>query len=327
MIYRSRYFIFLFLLICSCNSRAQRIESCNQYYIQNKFDECFQCTKELLKTSPNDLDAMILSSKCAQTKEQMEEIESLLKGKFVQWKDEITYWITLGDLYIKMELYSIASVMYKKSQDMNPAYGGINYKLAKSNYLQAMVKPARNIVTIDSKKEEAELLKTALVFIEKELSNTPDDSSSLFLNLDILVNLGEDDVANSLISILEKKHPNEYLYYKKGLVKMGLKEYQSAIEAYDKAISINPNNFIYYSNRGNSYRAQNKFKEALENYRKALSFNRKNKGLYISILDLAYKMNDQELFCEFYQEYKTHVENQNFINFKAKYKDYQKSCG
>lgn len=313
--------------MCSCNSRAQRIESCKKYYSQNKFDECYECTKEYLKISPDDLDAMILSSKCAQSNEDMEEIEVHLKSKFNQYKDEITYWIAMGDLSMRLAEFQRAYLNYLVAKKIDSTHLGINYKLALSDYSYILYKPKINIVTPQSKQNEMEKLNVALEYINKELSNTPDDSLSLFLKLDILIALDKDDAADNLISIVEKKYPNEYLYYKKGLVKIGLKEYKSAIGAFDKTISLNPNNFIYYSFRGDAFRDQGSFKEAFENYKKALSFDKKNKGMYIPILDLAYKMKDQELFCEFYQEYKTHVENQNFINFKAKYKDYQKSCG
>ena len=52
-----------------------------------------------------------------------------------------------------------------------------------------------------------------------------------------------------------------------------LGQYQQAIEEYDKAIKLNPNDAIGYKTRGNSYLALAQYQRAIEDYDKAIELD------------------------------------------------------
>jgi len=58
-----------------------------------------------------------------------------------------------------------------------------------------------------------------------------------------------------------------------GVIEHQLSNYALAIELISKAIEINPTNAIFYSNRGNSYRAIKQFENAIKNYERAIELN------------------------------------------------------
>lgn len=62
-------------------------------------------------------------------------------------------------------------------------------------------------------------------------------------------------------------------YNKKGVSKHKLKDYLGAIEDYDKAIGLDPNNGVLYNNRGNAQYELKDFKEAIEDFEKALDID------------------------------------------------------
>jgi tetratricopeptide (TPR) repeat protein len=65
-----------------------------------------------------------------------------------------------------------------------------------------------------------------------------------------------------------------------------MREYQEAIESFDKAIEINPKNANVWNIKGNSFYAIRKYQEAIDSYDKAIEINPNyaeawyNKGIF-----------------------------------------------
>jgi len=90
--------------------------------------------------------------------------------------------------------------------------------------------------------------------------------------------------------IIEKDSTNHYAQYSLGLYFYETRKYQQAIEQYNKAISINNNQFEYFTNRAASYIKIKKHQEAFDDFDRATQLNPKdyasyyNRGsLYLSI--------------------------------------------
>ena len=64
------------------------------------------------------------------------------------------------------------------------------------------------------------------------------------------------------------------------------KEYDKAIEAYQKALEINPNDDTTYYNMGIAYGNQEEYDKAIETYQKALEINPKRKSAYTNLFEL-----------------------------------------
>jgi tetratricopeptide (TPR) repeat protein len=63
---------------------------------------------------------------------------------------------------------------------------------------------------------------------------------------------------------------NGNIYYNKGAAHNNLKEYIKAISSYDKTIEINPNDSEAYNNRGFSYYLLNKYEKACKDFKIAI---------------------------------------------------------
>ena len=83
--------------------------------------------------------------------------------------------------------------------------------------------------------------------------------------------------------------PNEAKYYSNRGVAYNEKGGQDrAIQDFDKAISINPDKADYYSNRGNAYSGKGEYDRAIQDHDKAISIN-PNKADYYSSRGVAYR--------------------------------------
>ncbi|MDE5577770.1 MAG: tetratricopeptide repeat protein [Oscillospiraceae bacterium] len=69
-------------------------------------------------------------------------------------------------------------------------------------------------------------------------------------------------------------------YNSRGNSYADLKQYDKAVEDYNKAIELNPNDSMVYCNRGNSYSNLKQYDNAIEDYNKAIELNPNNSDAY-----------------------------------------------
>ena len=78
-----------------------------------------------------------------------------------------------------------------------------------------------------------------------------------------------------------KEEPNNAIYYyNRGNTYYSLKEYEKATNDYNKAIELNPNNASYYYNRGNTFSNLKDYDKAIKDYDKAIDLNPNNASYY-----------------------------------------------
>ena len=80
-------------------------------------------------------------------------------------------------------------------------------------------------------------------------------------------------------------HMNEYFYNDLGWINANLKNYNAAINYYDKSIEINPTEGLFYTNKGSTFYEMGKMKNACINYRKSSSLGFKEIDNYLSSPD------------------------------------------
>jgi tetratricopeptide (TPR) repeat protein len=71
-----------------------------------------------------------------------------------------------------------------------------------------------------------------------------------------------------------------YVHFDKGTEYLELGQYQNAIEEYDKAIRLKPNNAGTYYDRGMAYHHLGQYQSAIEDYSKAIELDPKNAEVY-----------------------------------------------
>ena len=88
-------------------------------------------------------------------------------------------------------------------------------------------------------------------------------------------------------------NPNNSIYYNnRGSSKYSLNEYKEAIKDYNKAIKLNPSNDIFYYNRGNSNYYLKNYKEAIKDYNEAIKLNPNSVIYYNKRGNSKYALND-----------------------------------
>lgn len=93
--------------------------------------------------------------------------------------------------------------------------------------------------------------------------------------------LSKDNISKEIINVLKTKLKENYLFY--GIEEYKAGNYQHAIDVYSEALNISPDESLY-SNIGTSYFMLKQYDKAIESYQKALSLNPKHLD---SIINLA----------------------------------------
>ncbi|GIU71488.1 MAG: hypothetical protein KatS3mg003_0967 [Candidatus Nitrosocaldaceae archaeon] len=125
------------------------------------------------------------------------------------------------------------------------------------------IKKIRNILMdILSSLDEFNRFLSILVLFER-LSDAPKgyDYSKIFGKIEGIIDIEK-------VSLLK-----EYLYGAKGYALTKLQRYEEAIEAYNKALEINPNYAEAWNNKGYALAKLQRYEEAIEAYNKALEIN------------------------------------------------------
>ena len=105
---------------------------------------------------------------------------------------------------------------------------------------------------------------------------------------------------------------NAEYYYKQGIEKSDLKDYQGAIKNFNKAIRINPNYAEAYLKRGNSHYLLTNKQSAIEDYKQAIKINPNYAEAYNNWGDVCYEQGDYQIAIE---DYNRAIEiNPNYAN-------------
>jgi len=87
-------------------------------------------------------------------------------------------------------------------------------------------------------------------------------------------------------------NPNDAAYYNRGILKKDMNDLDGALQDYNKAIELNPNYAMAYNNRGNLRSDMNDNEGALQDYNKAIELAPNDASKYNNRADLYLKMND-----------------------------------
>jgi len=121
------------------------------------------------------------------------------------------------------------------------------------------------------------------------------------------------DALNCYNKALHLEPNNPDVYCNKGVVLFQLKEFSKALESYNKAIEIDNKHFLSYSNKGILLKDLGNFDEALECYNNSIKVNPKNVLAYISKGDLFLELKRYEDALKSYKNAIQIDENQNYL--------------
>jgi hypothetical protein len=183
MILKNKAFLAFGIFMASCGLKAQDIKVCEDSYISNDLQKCYNCTKEYLKSNPRDTNAIVLIVKCAQSQNELEFIDSFMVLQYSELKEKFAFWLIYGDLKMKMKDSMKANVSYLKANEIDSSFIGINYKLALSSL--AWYRKIEKDTGYYSDTESKSSLNKILNYLNRELINNPNDSATLSLKKEV----------------------------------------------------------------------------------------------------------------------------------------------
>jgi len=188
----------------------------------------------------------------------------------------------LGLSYYKLDLYEQSALNYAKALDINPeddnilANAGLNYMA------QGKIDSAR-------------------ICFERSLSINPYNSVAAF-NLSLYGSDSSIDQIRQLDQLIEKNKDfpmayaqRAYQYYIDG-------NYTAAIEDYNSAIRLDPNNSEYFLERGMLYEKIDQTDNAIRDFKTALKYDINNFQIWYNLGNAYFRIEDYNLSIEYYSE-------------------------
>ena len=186
-------------------------------------------------------------------------LENILRpkseGEFVLAKGELLRICILNDQDVKQQGIKFIDDLIKKVREKFNLYPSEKKVIKNKNSNKMTSKGNENIQ--ESEEDLSSLIQKAYEFDDLE------DYSKAIYFYNQAINLN-DDGENSIDSSI---------YYSRGRCYWRLKKYEEAIDNFDKAIDLNPNDDRYFYIRGLCYDELKKYEEAIDNFDKAIDLN------------------------------------------------------
>ncbi len=249
------------------------------------------------------------------------------------WNNALTYYtkaISIDRSYARA--YMKRALVYRFLQRFQEANIDYQYALRINPYSEYIYNERAKL------KMMAMDYKGAMEDISKAISLNPENTESRELQIDDLIALGRYDQAlkvldtieydqdslgfleplkRTYICILKKDWDQAELnldsvfnadtvlavaYDLKGMLLFGQERYDESLEAYSKAISIDPDFAMAYYNRSLNYRAQGNQKKALEDLNKAIEISKNERNSFLARAVVKKEMGDMKGALEDYNQ-------------------------
>ncbi|MDB9389616.1 tetratricopeptide repeat-containing serine protease family protein, partial [Microcystis aeruginosa] len=151
-------------------------------------------------------------------------------------------------------------------------------------------------------REARENYEQALTVINQAISLVPNNPNSYNEKYAVLSRLKRYDEGLAAITQAINLAPRAAWYGNRGNLYGDQQKYKLALDDYNKAIELNPNNANAYLNRGNLYYNQQKYELALSDYSKAIDINPNYANAYYNRGNLYYNQQKYELALSDYSK-------------------------
>ncbi|MEI7013289.1 tetratricopeptide repeat protein [Leptospira licerasiae] len=285
------------------------------YSAQKNQSKVAQYTKELEAITGNDPLSGIVLARTYEDKKEFDKVENTYKNLMKKYPDNESIQFRLAFLYYKIALeenekanYDSASSWLVKAEkltkdlpeiaeakqtiDQNRKFSEVVPTIQKANRLfdsKAYEKAVPLYQSAYDKTKKLTLyIKIAECYLamgmeEKGISlleNSPEGSKNLAAQEAIyafLLRKGEvDNAEKGFQKILEKKQDSYYSHYQLGIIALQKKNYDSAIESFNRSWLLNPEFTASRIGKGIAYYNQNKSKEAKEEFESAMKADSEN---------------------------------------------------
>jgi ParB/RepB/Spo0J family partition protein len=179
---------------------------------------------------------------------------------FSNRKDQAAVWSRLGSVYHQLNEHGKAIQAYQKADEMMPNRPVIKFDLSLDRSGVDFLAPIGFAEELEIQESERSSQRNEL---QKNKLSPSLEGTEIYKNV---MNAGKDGYEESATTWNEL-----------GLILFKVGAYDDAIEAYQKAIVLDPNFGYFYSNLGQVFIIQGRLSEALENYEKSIKLVPMNK--------------------------------------------------
>lgn len=234
-------------------SISEALKKAVQYHQTNRLIQAEQIYQQILEINPKQSDALHGLGSLAMQQGKLENAKKFFQAAVKAQPNSFKHWLALGNTYQSQAEYSQAVDAYKKALAVDfkvaPIHNNLGYALQKLG-----------------KQTEA------IASYKKALEIQPDC-------MEACVNLG--NALHIQGKLPEDKKPHyAQLNHKLGLARKRVGDLSNAINYYQQAIILQPNNWEPHYSLGIVLQEQEKFTDAIASYEQALQHNSKHWDIY-----------------------------------------------
>jgi tetratricopeptide (TPR) repeat protein len=247
--------------------------------IDNNYIGASEYFKKVFESSAEDIRVLeILSESYAEIGQYEESINLLLKCLEYEQNPLKTsfYKYKIGQNYVKLKKYNEAMTFFSKSIEDNPNYFDSYYNLCMCSFMLKNSEICTSYLgeTLNKFRNSAENLPKLIKLLNDmgKLNYRNGNFEEAIKNLDLAIGLKE----------------SPYLFNNKGLCLSKLKRFDEALVELNKALSLDPRDYLALFNKAVVYMGLDNKEEFIKNLIAAMSINKKIFGLANDISLLKY---------------------------------------
>lgn len=296
---------------------ANILNTAIEYHQNGNFQEAENIYREVLKTNPDNLDALYLLGIISQQKGYLDDAVNFL-NRALLIKPVFEIYKALAEVYYDKNDPDQAIILYKKAIEFDPEFTEGFYNLGvlfqkHGNFDEAIsyyekvteLKPDHlsvynNMALIFSSQNK---LIEAINCYQKAIYLDFADTSAYFNLGNLYIELNKFDEAQECFQKNIELNPEDAgAYYSLGVNYLLKKQYDKAFEALSKALDLNYDKDHTYFNLGNVYFERGEFEQALKYYNKTLELNPRYALAYNNIGIMHKIKNELDSAIKFYKK-------------------------
>lgn len=259
----------------------------------NKYSEADAALREVLNSSPNDVDAkalrIIWMAKQHKLAPAQEELDKMLK----QYPNNAALHYAQGLVYLKRRTSSDVTYIRDSKNLLDEAIKEfVKAVNLDSNYYQAYNAMGVATLQLGNSSDAKELFETALK-INPQFATAYDNLGNI-----ALINGDLTAAEENFMKSLKYNSHNPTTMYHLGQVAVRQKDYNKALTWLNHSLHINPNSAPALTLQGECYLVQGNQAAAINSFKKAVTVKPENSRAYINLANVYQKRSDAEFAME-----------------------------
>lgn len=275
------------------NTVYKKYASIDKLIEYNNYNEADAALKEVLNTSPNDLEARTLRIIWMAKQQKLAPAQSELDKLLKQYPNYAPLHYAQGLVYMKRRTSSDVTYIRGSKDLLDEAIKEfVKAVNLDSNYYQAYNAMGVATLQLGNRNDAKDLFQTA-IRINPQFATAYDNLGNLEL-----INGNLSAAETQLMNSLKYNSHNPTAMYHLGQVAVRQKDYNKALTWLNHSLHINPNSSPALTLQGECYLIQGNQAAAINSFKKAVTVKPENSRPYINLANIYEKRSDAEFAME-----------------------------